>query len=201
MRDTTILSDIGYLGPNSAILKDGDTQSLIFKAEDSGPWYLSLEENKERQRHNRPTGKRKQIERSKKMLVEALAASGVVLQQQRNHTKKELIELQITMVLTFMKTESSLFQGGVAAKGSDASSVGERADRRIIVRTVYSRWKKKSNYWQGQLTIITLPHPCQLQGLQGRRNSAGILTRDSAWRDSETHSEVSCGTFWGRHWM
>jgi hypothetical protein len=40
---------------------------------------------------------------------------------------------------------------------------------------------KKSNYRQGQLTIITSPHPRQLQGLQGRRNSAGIL-RDSAWR-------------------
>ena len=91
MRDTTILSDIGYLGPNSPLLKVGDTQSLIFKTEDSGPWYLSPEE-KERQRHNRPTGKRKRIERSKKMLVDALAAAGVVLQQQRNHTKKELIE-------------------------------------------------------------------------------------------------------------
>jgi hypothetical protein len=91
MRDTTIMSDTGYLGPHSPALKVGDTQSLIFKDEDSGPWYLSPEE-KERQRHNRPTGKRKRIKRSKKMLVDALAAAGVVLQQQRNHTKKELIE-------------------------------------------------------------------------------------------------------------
>ena len=109
MRDTTILSDIGYLGPNSPILRVGDTQSLIFKVEDSGPWYLSLEE-KERQRHNRPTGKRKRIEQSKKMLVDALAASGVVLQQQRNHTKKELIEFANNNGVDIMKTESLLFQ-------------------------------------------------------------------------------------------
>lgn len=64
---------------------------MIFKPEDSGPWYL-LPDERERQRHNRATGKRKVVERSKKMLVEALAAAGVVLQQNRNHTKKELQE-------------------------------------------------------------------------------------------------------------
>ena len=89
MRDTTILSETGFLGPFSPHLKVGDTQSLIFKAEDNGPWYLSSQEQ-ERQRHSRPTGKRKRIERSKKMLVDALVAAGIILQQQRNHTKKEL---------------------------------------------------------------------------------------------------------------
>jgi hypothetical protein len=87
MRDTTIMSDTGYLGPHSPVLKVGDTQSLIFKDEDSGPWYLSPEE-KEQQRHNRPTGKSKRIERSKKMLVDALAAAGVVLQQQQKSYKE-----------------------------------------------------------------------------------------------------------------
>ena len=91
MRDTTILSDNGFLGPHSPQLKIGDTQSLIFKPEDSGPWYLSPKE-RQRQRHNRATGKRKVVERSKKMLAEALTAAGVVLQQNRNHTKKELQE-------------------------------------------------------------------------------------------------------------
>ena len=35
MRDTTILSDTGFLGPHSPVLSVGDTQSLMFKAEDS----------------------------------------------------------------------------------------------------------------------------------------------------------------------
>jgi hypothetical protein len=91
MRDTTILSENGFLGPHSPQLKIGDTQSLIFKPEDSGPWYLSPKE-RQRQRHNRATGKRKVVERSKKMLAEALTAAGVILQQNRNHTKKELQE-------------------------------------------------------------------------------------------------------------
>ena len=89
MQDTTILSETGFLGQFSPRLKVGDTQSLIFKAEDNGPWYLSSQEQ-ERQRHSRPTGKRKRIKRSKKMLVDALVAAGIILQQQRNHTKKEL---------------------------------------------------------------------------------------------------------------
>jgi hypothetical protein len=64
----------------------------MFKAEDSGPWYLSPKD-KEQQRHNQqPTGKRTRVERSKAMLVDALSAAGVVLQQQRNHTKTELID-------------------------------------------------------------------------------------------------------------
>ena len=89
MRDTTILSDTGFLGPHSPRLNVGDVQSLVFKPEDCGPWYLSPEA-REHQRHDRPTGKWKRQERSKKMLVDALAAAGVTIQQQRNHTKKEL---------------------------------------------------------------------------------------------------------------
>ncbi len=64
---------------------------MIFNPEDIGLWYLSPEE-RDWQRHNQGTGKRKLVERSKKMRVHALAAEGVSLQQQRNHTKKELQE-------------------------------------------------------------------------------------------------------------
>ncbi len=67
--------------------KIGYTHSLIFKAEDSGPCFWSPKE-KERQSHNRPTGKRKLVERWTKMLIDALAAAVVVLQQQQNHSKK-----------------------------------------------------------------------------------------------------------------
>ena len=81
----------------------------MFKSEDSGPWYLSPED-KEQPRHNQPTGKRKQVERSKAMLVDALLAAGVVLQQQRNHTKTELVGFAKKTVLTFIKTESLSLQ-------------------------------------------------------------------------------------------
>lgn len=91
MRDTIILQDEGYLGPHSPILKAGDTQSLVYLESDSGPWYLSPEQ-RQSQRHDRPTGRSKRVERSKKVLVECLRAAGVTLQQQRGYTRKELQE-------------------------------------------------------------------------------------------------------------
>jgi hypothetical protein len=47
-RDTTILSDSGFLSPHSPQLKIGNAQSLVFKPEDSGPCYL-LSEDRQRQ--------------------------------------------------------------------------------------------------------------------------------------------------------
>jgi hypothetical protein len=91
MRDSTILKEDGFLGPHSPQLRVGDTQSLIFKDNDSGPFYLSPEQ-RELQRHDRPTGKHKRVERSKKLLIESLKEAGVLLQQQRSYTKKELQE-------------------------------------------------------------------------------------------------------------
>ena len=71
MRDSTILSDNGFLGPHSPSLQVGDTQSLlVFKPNDSGPWYLSHQQS-ELQQHDRPTGRSKLVERSKKLLVDA----------------------------------------------------------------------------------------------------------------------------------
>jgi hypothetical protein len=62
---------------------------MLSKAEDWGPWYLSPEQQAI-QRHDRPTGKIKLVERSKKQLLDALNATDVTLQQQRGYTKKEL---------------------------------------------------------------------------------------------------------------
>ena len=89
MRDSTIMSREGYLGVHLPRLNVGDTQSFTFKTNDCGPFYLSAEQ-REQQRHDRPTGKIKRVERSKKMLVNALSDVGVSFQQQRNYTKKEL---------------------------------------------------------------------------------------------------------------
>ena len=89
MRDTTIIAEEGYLGPHVPELCVADIQSMTFAAEDQGPWYLP-QEQQAIQRHDRPTGKIKLVERSKKQLLEALNAKGVTLQQQRGYSKKEL---------------------------------------------------------------------------------------------------------------
>ncbi len=90
MRETMIVQQEGYLGPHSPILKVGDTQSLIYLPTNStGPWYLSPEQQ-QLQRHDRPTGKSRRVEKSKKLLMECLGAAGVTLQQQRGYTRKEL---------------------------------------------------------------------------------------------------------------
>ncbi len=89
MRDTTILAEEGFLGPHLPMLGVADTQSLIFTVDDSGSWYLTPDQ-RAIQRHNRPTGKTKHVERSKKLLLEALKDKGVTLQQQRGYAKKEL---------------------------------------------------------------------------------------------------------------
>ena len=92
MRDTVIMGDDGYLGPHLPQLAVGDTQSMVFTASDAGPWYLSPEQQA-LQRYDRPTGKTKNVEKSKKLLHEALLERGVTLQQNRGHTKKELQDI------------------------------------------------------------------------------------------------------------
>ena len=89
MRDTTIMNAAGYLGPHVPRLDIGQVQSFVFKVEDVGPWYLSPEE-RESQRKNKPTWRIKMVERSKKLLIEALCGAGVTFQQNRSYTKKEL---------------------------------------------------------------------------------------------------------------
>jgi hypothetical protein len=89
MRETIIMAEEGFLGPHLPELHVADTQSMVFTAGDTGPWYLSPDQQA-LQRHDRPTGKSKLVERSKKQLLEALKERGVTLQQQRGYTKKEL---------------------------------------------------------------------------------------------------------------
>ena len=92
MRDTTILAEEGFLGPHSPMLGVADTQSMVFTVDDTGPWYLTPDQQAI-QRHSRPTGKFKRVERSKKLLLEALRDKGVTLQQQRGYTKVELQDI------------------------------------------------------------------------------------------------------------
>jgi hypothetical protein len=93
MRDIIIVQTKGYLGLYSPVLKVGDTQSLVYNGTtDSGPWYLTPEQ-KELQRHDRPTGRSKVVEQSKKQLLACLNHKKVTLQQQCGFTRKDLQEL------------------------------------------------------------------------------------------------------------
>ncbi len=92
MRDTVIMSEEGYLGTHSPILGVGDIQSMVFKTDDRGPWYLTLDQQ-DLQRHDRMTGKSKVAEKTKKTLLDKLNDRGVTLQQKRGYTKTELQEL------------------------------------------------------------------------------------------------------------
>ena len=89
MRDSKIIKESGFLGPYTRKLKVGDTQSMIFKSDDAGPWYLSFEQ-REAQRDDRATGRITRVERSKKLLTKALTEAGVELPQQRNFTRRDL---------------------------------------------------------------------------------------------------------------
>ena len=89
MRDSIITTTEGFLGPHSPKLKCGDTQSMVFKPEDTGPWYLSNEQ-RVAQRKDRATGRSRRVERSKKLLMKALLDAGVELPRHRNFTMKEL---------------------------------------------------------------------------------------------------------------
>jgi hypothetical protein len=62
----------------------------VFQVADVGPWYLSETQQQQTQCHDQPTGRTKVVERSKKMLLEALKDKGVMPQQQQGYTKKEL---------------------------------------------------------------------------------------------------------------
>jgi hypothetical protein len=109
MRDTTIMAEEGFLGPHSPEQCAADMQSESFtKAEDWGPWYLSPEQQAILQ-HDQPTGKIKLVKRSKKqLLLDALNATGVMLQQERGYsTKKSSKILLATTKLSYMIERNS----------------------------------------------------------------------------------------------
>jgi hypothetical protein len=88
VRDTTILDADGFLGPHLPIsLNVGDAQSFVFKPGDKGLFYLTPEQ-RQIQWYNRPTGKIKRVERSKKLLVNTLTDARQTFQQQQSHTQE-----------------------------------------------------------------------------------------------------------------
>jgi hypothetical protein len=90
MGRSTSEGEAGYLGTHlPRQLNVGDTQSMIFGPNDTGPWYLSPEQ-REAQRHDQATGRSRRVERSKKLLKEALSEAGVEISDRRGYTRKEL---------------------------------------------------------------------------------------------------------------
>lgn len=63
VRDTIIMSEEGYLGKHSpAFLSSGDTQSMVFMADDCGLGYLTPDQP-DLDQHNQTTGKCKVVEK------------------------------------------------------------------------------------------------------------------------------------------
>ncbi len=83
MRDIIIMSEEGYLGKHSPFLGVGNTQSMVFKADDDcGPWYLTPDQQDlHLLHHDKTTGKSKVAEKQRRYLM---------LQQKQGLTKAEL---------------------------------------------------------------------------------------------------------------
>ncbi len=112
MRDTIIVDTQGYLGPYlPCLLEVGQTQSVVFNADDCGPWTLSSAEQRDLQRHSKASGRSKLVERSKKQLFKVLTDACISFQQYRNHTKKELQDFARTHAVALPVQKELVTQG------------------------------------------------------------------------------------------
>jgi hypothetical protein len=104
MRDTVITHEKGFLGPFTKTLRVGDTQSLVFKAADSGPFWLSIEE-RERKRNDILKEGIKQVKQTKKELIKALEQKGIIASGKAADIKKLAENNGILTVLQEQKKE------------------------------------------------------------------------------------------------
>lgn len=77
MRDTIIEREDGYLGSFPRILEPGDTQCLVFKESDPGPFWLSDAEREEC-RHDRRYGSFKDVKLTNAEMTQQLADRGIL---------------------------------------------------------------------------------------------------------------------------
>ncbi len=125
MLETTIVESEGFLGLNVPRLKLGESQCMVFTSNDKGPWYLQSDEERESRRYSRPTGCSKRIERTQKLLVNALEVAGVTLQQQLNHTKKGRQDFARTNGVDLFDNKQEM---GRTTKRPSAGPMGTRVD-------------------------------------------------------------------------
>jgi hypothetical protein len=98
-----MLQEDGYLGTHlTRLLNVGDTQSMIFTPQDSGPWYLSFQHRKAH-RKDRATGKSRRVERSKKLLDKALSEAGEDTTEKDDTQEKSCKCLLGFMALTLLR--------------------------------------------------------------------------------------------------
>ncbi len=83
MRDTVIKGERGYLGPYLRKLNPGDTQSMVFKETDEGPFWMKKTEQ-ENSRHDKIIlGKSKTRTFRKEELKKLLEAKGLQQKEQQ----------------------------------------------------------------------------------------------------------------------
>ena len=82
MRNSTIFREQGYLGEyykQVNLLKVGDSQTMIYAADDVGPSYLSPEQ-RQLKRMDRDTGKCKKVKHTRSELIKMLAEKDIIAQ-------------------------------------------------------------------------------------------------------------------------
>jgi hypothetical protein len=89
MRDTTIKKEEGYLGPFKRQLEPGAIQSMVFKATDEGPFWMSPEEREEKRHDREVEGQTKTKKLNKRELALKLQEKGI----RTKGTAKELVKL------------------------------------------------------------------------------------------------------------
>ena len=110
MRSSTLSNE--HFGPfhsPSYSLQPGDTQSMTFAADDQGPCYLTQHE-REKQRLDINTGKRKKCDLTKVELVKTLKSKGII---DPRGTKKLLQEQCTKLDIAIYKSIDSIREGWV----------------------------------------------------------------------------------------
>ena len=93
MRNTIIEQEQGFLGNFPRILEAGDTQSLVFKVSDPGPFWVSDAEREE-SRHDQRFGSFNDVKLSMPEMKQQLAASkGIMEDTTSQKNTRQLREL------------------------------------------------------------------------------------------------------------
>ena len=111
LRKTTLLD----IGPYPCLLKIGDEQEMVFKEGDTGPFYMSTNEQLQK-KYDRSTGKIKFVEKTKKELIEELKKKKFIV---RGHYSKDELRNLASDYGISLTYETDILQSGwvVKAKG------------------------------------------------------------------------------------
>lgn len=108
LRKTTLLD----IGPYPCLLKIGDEQEMVFKEGDTGPFYMSTNEQLQR-KYDRSTGKIKVVEKTKKELIEELKKKKFIV---RGHYSKDELRNLASDYGISLTYETDILQSGWVGK-------------------------------------------------------------------------------------